>query len=78
MMVQDDHIDSALVEPRNGFQRCRTAVHRQEQPDGKLFQAVFDAVAAQAVAFIQPTRQVVVCAPAKPEREDSSNAGIPH
>ena len=65
MMVQDDHIDSALVEPRNGFQRCRTAVHRQEQPDGKLFQAVFDAVGAEAIAFIHAVRQIKIHLPAQ-------------
>src|SRR5437899_8358854 len=65
MMIQNDDIDSALAKPLNGANCRGPAIDRQQQLDGKSPEAIFDAVLAQTVAFIQTVRQVMVHSPAE-------------
>ena len=65
MMVQHNHIHAALLEPCDGFDRRRAAIHSQQERCGEFFQAVFHAFPAQAVAFVHAIRQVVMCRPSE-------------
>ena len=66
MMIENDHVNAAILQPLDGFNRSRSTIHRQEKPDGEFLQTVRHAIGAEAVAFLQSMREIVIHAPAHP------------
>ena len=65
MMIEHDHIDAASLQPLDGTDRRRAAIHRQQQRGRKFGQAILHAALAQAVSFLHPMRQITTGFPAK-------------
>ena len=65
VMVEDDYIYAALLQPRDGVHRGRAAIHRQQQRGGEFFEAILDSLLAEAIALILSMRQIILNGPAK-------------
>ena len=69
MVIEHDHVHPALLQPGDGGNGGRAAVHRQQQRDWKSFQAILHCLLAQPVAFIQPMRQITMGGPSEPAQD---------
>ena len=75
MMIQDDHVHAAILQPLDWFNGGRSAIHGEEQADGKFLEAMGHPIGAEPVAFLQPVREIVVHAPAHPAQKLGQQSG---
>ena len=78
MVVQHNHLDASLLKPVNRRHGCRAAIDCQQQLDGKFFETMFDSIPAQAVAFLQPARKVMIDLPAQHSQHLGQQRGRSH
>ena len=78
MMIEDDDLHAARTQKADGFHGGRAAVHGQQQFYGKLFEAIFDAIGAKAVAFGHAVRQIKIHLPAKRTQNFDEERGGGH
>jgi hypothetical protein len=76
VVIQDDDFHGALAEPGNGLKGGGAAIHGYQEGSGELPEAVFQGIPAQAVALVEPVREVGVDGPAeRPEDFEQQGGG---
>jgi hypothetical protein len=60
VVIENDDVHAALLEPGYGVNGGRAAIHSQQESGGEFFEAVFDGVLAKAVAFVHAMGQVEI------------------
>src|SRR6516164_4748535 len=76
MVVEHNHLHAPGAEVADGFHGGGTAIHGEQEVDGTFFEAIFNAVDTQAVAFVHAVGQVKIHLPTEcPQDFDEQRRG---